>query len=463
MTKPVISPAQALLILIDYHKVDLVKTALLKTLYLSGSKNTDGQDIKTHLINHPALADYQVSYDVSTINNDPTRRYFETHLAYETILSNLHKIDKDDLEMHFYQLSDQLPADIRNDFEDALNGFVCEDDDHLSKEYASYIAKLTTGTLLPTLDQTARKKIILLVQCSFLAVLNTLFIPLPLNIYSTGLYSAENKGKVFKDEQKTTKNQHLGLMKGHMPIPHDDIAHSPTVLPFWKPSDHCTYDEDAIWVKANFAKMVHPFSNSISGTMLAQLRTHIKFRNEGETFFTKSLGKFSLYTQLSLSTMLYYSGGHSLYEFIFPLSLNAVQQEFSFMQGFNDINLESMFLIDNQVAFTKALNAAIDYNKVILLRAKLHAALQMRFTPESAAMEAEAVIDAVPAITPNATPAIVTNTGPAALGTLVAATSGHKRNSFFSTTDDNTMDNGTEGNSKREEGDEKRARRTIAA
>ena len=76
------------------------------------------------------------------------------------------------------------------------------------------------------------------------------------------------------------------------------------------------------------------------------------------------MGKFS---QLYISSMLFYSGGHSLYEFTAPLSLKDVRKEFKSIEDFDKIGLKSMFFTDNDIAVESALQDASSYNKSILL------------------------------------------------------------------------------------------------
>lgn len=374
--KITISPGQGLLILMDHYKDDPIKVERLKKLYLSGATNPDERREIMSLLKDKALSQYHVSYTPETINNDPTRRYFETHLSYETLAHGLGKIDKKDLEDHFESLKGMLPKDKLAEVDRVLKGEFKESDNNLYKEYADYIAKIKSGKLFSKLTPEDREKIGLLAKCSFLGVVNAWHNELPLNIYGTGIYSEKNKGKLMVEGQNTTRNQSLGLMKGHMPIGLDDIARSETEIPYLKPSDQATFVERAQWVQSNFDKLVHPYSNSISGTMLCQLRSHAKLRNMGESKFTSSAQKMEQYSQLLISAMLFNSGGHTLNEFTAPLSLDPVKKEFRTTPGFDKINLESMYLTNNKDAFDAAIKDAIEYNKSVLLRDNLHAQIR---------------------------------------------------------------------------------------
>jgi len=372
-TKAILSPGQGLLILIDYYKKDPTKSEQLKKLYLSGAQNKkDDQEIR-RLLKDTLLADYQISYDKQIINNDPTRRYFETHLAYESLKNGLVKLNKNALISQFESLKNLLPANKLAEVVHILSGEFKESDNNLFKEYSDYVAKIKSGKIFEQLLPDDREKIELLAKCSFLAVINAQSIPLPLNIYGTGMYSENSKGKIIIPGQESTRNHHLGLMKGHMPLALDDIARSPQEIPYLKPSDQATYVDKSRWVEANFNKLVHPFSNSISGTVLCQLRVHAKLKNEGQSAFTHSAEDLAHYNQLLISTMLFNSGGHSLNEFTAPLSLDEVRKEFKSIKGFEKTTLESMYLTNNKDGFNTALDETVAYNKAILLKADLRA------------------------------------------------------------------------------------------
>ena len=78
-TKTVISPGQGLLLLIDHYKADLATVDQLKRLYLSGAVTPTNKQAIVALMTDPVLSSYRVSFDKRTINEDPSRRYFETH------------------------------------------------------------------------------------------------------------------------------------------------------------------------------------------------------------------------------------------------------------------------------------------------------------------------------------------------------------------------------------------------
>ena len=321
-SKTVISPGQGLLLLIDHYKSDSVKVDQLKRLYLSGAVNPASKQAIMTLMNDPLLSAYTVSFDKRTINEDPSRRYFETHLSHETLASGLgdENIKKEDLEQHVAALKQMVGENRLNAVQHVLNGEFRENDSALNQEFADFISKIKTGRIFSEItgnDNNKKEKLILLVSSAFLGICNAQENgkALPLNIYGTGMYSDVNKGKVMLPDQGTTRSQNLGLIKGYMPLAQDDIARAESPLPYLKPSDQASFVDNAAWVNQSFDKMVHPYSNSISGTMLCQLRSLAKFKNEHQTdaskpaAFTESPKQMGNFCKLLLTTMLFGSGG----------------------------------------------------------------------------------------------------------------------------------------------------------
>ncbi len=388
MPKPVISPGQGLLLLMNHYKDNRAIIEQLKKLYLSGAEDALQQQTIKSLLEAKILEGYQISYDSSVINDDPTRRYFETHLSYETLRKNLDHIEMATLTSHVDALIKMLLPEEVLTIAYILNGEArCEDTNQI-KEYADYIAKIKFGKIFEEFTVEDRAKIELIVKSSFLgaknAGCNRPTMPLK-NVYGRGFFW---QGKVLIEGQETTRNQNMGLMKGHMPLALDDVARGDQAIPLLKPSDQATFEKDTLcskmtkWSKMSFDKMVHPFSNSISGTMLGQLRSIAELRNNGTTALTESAEQMARYTQLLTSAMLFGSGGHTLNEFTAPLFLPETRDEFKTTPEFEKISLESMFLTGNEAAFDSALAHTIAYNAMVLKRQQLHAQIKGETTIE---------------------------------------------------------------------------------
>lgn len=77
-----------------------VKIAELKELYISGAQTAEQKTQLDKWMRDDALNAYEISYDYNFINNDPSRRYFESHLSLETIKLHLADLSATDLEKH---------------------------------------------------------------------------------------------------------------------------------------------------------------------------------------------------------------------------------------------------------------------------------------------------------------------------------------------------------------------------
>ncbi len=136
-------------------------------------------------------------------------------------------------------------------------------------------------------------------------------------------------------------------MKSYMPISRSDLLYNEMAQDFLRPADFSKFDISAEWVKINFKTLVHPFANSISGTILAAFRTIKGLNNENENTFD-NIEKIKTLIKCISSIFIFNSGGHSLYEFIYPCLLPEIREAFSFIPRFNTISLESLFMMEMQ-------------------------------------------------------------------------------------------------------------------
>ena len=155
---------------------------------------------------------------------------------------------------------------------------------------------------------------------------------------------------------------------------------------YLKPSDMSIFKEDAAWVHYNFNRLVHPFSNSISGTMLVQLRVLAGIKQHGlKDPLLLKIDSLSSYFKLMTSAMILHSGGHSYFEFLTPIMLDPVRKEFRDLPGFKLLNMESMLYTGNEPAVENAILESRAYNRITLLRGKLMTTIKAR-TPERVAI-----------------------------------------------------------------------------
>lgn len=432
-----ISVGQALLLLIDrYQNTDAEKTKQLKALYLKGFKTQADKSLLKEWLNDPTLEEYHVSKAPSVINNDASRRYFETHLSINSSHAALEQAELEQLKAHYQSIKDcfeGLGGDIdakkfkrtgkrvlkrdyakeqserltngknpddfikgiskkeQDGIDRLFSGEIADDDYDMHKEYADMINRVQNN---PDYSDAAKEKALLIVKSTRLSMILSMKMQkyrkkglysggnLPGNeIYQSGIYEGENRGRISKpEEQESTRAGHLGILQGHMPLSANDAALSDKAFCYYKPSDRSTYDVDANWTNYAMDQLVHPFSNSISGTLLVQMKMMMKLHDEGNLQFKDKVA-IENYFKSMISTMSAVSGGHSLLEFTGPFLLKDIQEKFKFIDGFSDISLESMFLEGNDEAFEKSLQDTILYNNQLIHKAKLHQELQGKVKP----------------------------------------------------------------------------------
>ncbi|MDX2346543.1 MAG: hypothetical protein QNK11_06715, partial [Legionella sp.] len=145
-----------------------------------------------------------------------------------------------------------------------------------------------------------------------------------------------------------------------------DIAMSEEEIPYLKAAEYTTFVEGSRWAEKNFEQFVHPYSNSISGTMLCQIRAIAKLRGEGK----ETPENLPLFTRLLACNIILMGGGHTLYEFSEPFNIPEIEKEFSHM-GFSEI-----YRFKNEAAFEKGLEDVIAYNNVLLTQQVMHAMIK---------------------------------------------------------------------------------------
>lgn len=389
-----LSPGQALLILIEKYRDELI--ALLKIhekpvsinekinnlesyleklylLYLSGIKSEQDSSEFRKAMADESLQKYIISYDYEGIDNDPTRRYFETHLAATTLKNSLNRLDIEDLRSHYNSLYSLLPEpkkiEVTRAFNDAtfsLSGWYIE--------YISVIKSLNTTPFYKEASELDQEKMHLLIQCSLLGIINVTSqspISFPLAIYGTGIFYEENRGLKYQPQQHKVRSNHLGIMKSYMSVPFSDIAYSEDESLILRPADNTTFDKTAKWTRSNFSLLTHPFSSSISGTVLCQLRT-AKYLLDQSAFKFNNGESFADFMRCFISIMLYQTGGHTFHEYTSVLGLPQVMEAFSTLQNPKTMDKEVLFFRENEAAFSSAIDDTVAYHYTLLKRKNLH-------------------------------------------------------------------------------------------
>lgn len=426
-----ISVGQALLILIDENMKITPSSAYLsklKNLYFSGFKTPEDFILLEEIKKDPLLQGYQISTSSDVINEDASRRYFETHLAFESMQYKIKSFPLALAKSHYQTIRNAFkdlggdldiidfketgrktivrdyaaelierkkknlsPDDLiiglskreQDTIDRLFSGRYIESDHETAKEYADLFMHLKNNCDLSKND---KEKVIILLKSwrlSMILLIKTKKyqnlglgpvhnIPGP-DLYHQGIYLPENRGRQRIEEIRNT--QAFGLMKNYMPLPRDDKASAQTVFDYPKPSEMSTYLPEAEWIKYSMGLLVHPYSNAISGVMLLQLRIMLKLHVE-KNLCLNNKDMLQHYLSIMVAILTAHTGGHSLLEFIAPIELSQMKNYFSFMSGYDQITLESMFKENNEEAFELALNKTIFYHNQLLNKKKLHAELK---------------------------------------------------------------------------------------
>lgn len=390
----IISPGQGLLLLMDHYADDPVRYEQLKKYYLLGPRHILEHQRIVHALQDQILDAYTVEYSPHTITDDPTRRYFETHLAYWSLKYGLDQFDVRALMMHN-----------RN-----LEGLIEDGDERLDtvrssypEEFILFFQGLADHSFMPDLTISQRDKLTHLVQSVILglAVASIYNDSLPLDLYGEDFFEEKQRGRKYRvDKSGDSKKrlyridtQNWGLLKSVTPLARDDIAFSDKRISYLKPSDVSFFKENAAWVKYNFNRLVHPFSNSISGTMLVQLRVlaGIKQFHLFDPLLLK-IDSLSSYFKLMTSAMILHSGGHSYFEFLTPITLDAVLDEFRDVPGFEQLNMESMLYTGNELAVEKAIVESRTYNQMTLRRGQLMSTIKTSSVANTSTDRSEEIV-----------------------------------------------------------------------
>jgi hypothetical protein len=393
--KQAITPGQGLLLLIKHYQDDSIKLKALKTLYINGANTTERSiAICDALLEEPLMQDLDILIDEASIDADPSRRYFETHLAYQSLKYQLPLITHAELQSlcasSYALVDDKISTTKRPTISQVIDGELVRPTFNKRENYQFhyYIKRIIEGSIFSRFEEIERQKLLILVRVVYLSLVNGwCSTEMPLDIYHSEQFSSSSRGRMMRDMEglRKMRNQHFGLLKGYMPLAADDIAMSTSVFEHMKSGDYSSFDADSPVIQACFQQLVHPFSNSISGSFLVFLRVLARLHNEHQALdFTTALDKMVSLLRLSMSTTLFYSGGHSFYEYMAVLNAPEVQSFFAYLPGFEGLDLGQIFLDSNEAAFDEALQATLVYNERLMHKKRLHAELTHFFKPERA-------------------------------------------------------------------------------
>jgi hypothetical protein len=372
-----ISLGQAILILLADYKENNIEFRKLAELYLEGLNNDKAYSKIAAYLSDPKLKNYFVSLHHDTINKDPSRRYFETNLALLTLKNNALQLNIRTLRAYQRDLLNFATQDSAalHYLKLCFTGSEEEIYDISKKTYYEYRDALLDlqQTFKRSLHEVEIDYVRLMVSISITGVsgaLHTQARNLPLQqIYGKKFFGPE-RGRVLRnDEDDIPFTNNPGLMRSNMPMPLDELRPQVTKTV----CDQATFDIKKKWCKDYFKLAVHPFSNSISGTVFVQLRHLLRqYQSLPEKSLFHDGQEVKNFLKCFISTMLYIGGGHSIYEFCAPLTYAPIFAEIKHIPYFaNEMGVKDLFLIDNEPSFFAALKKTIKYNKHICNRMKM--------------------------------------------------------------------------------------------
>lgn len=437
-----LTPFQALIILVKkyrnspVHSQDEARYQVIKSLFLTGVESKAQFNTLQDLLSDPALAGKnimlvedddleilkstyedlttleQAKYDAAiekleAINNDPTRRYFESILGHETLLNHIDKLDGALLSQQFncvfYQMPISMLAIVPMTIYMANFASIAASRSSTAPEYMTAIKKLKNIDNFPsflskddnieleerrTILQKRIDKMMLLTKtahAAMTAVHRHNDEHFPINIYgeANSIFSTERRGRTARVDaqgkpQKIKANS-LGIMRGKMPLARDsELFEDPSMdiaNQYGRCPENSTYMPECEMPQYIFSTQVTPFVNSISGTMLCQLRVMAKLMADDELVYQDKPEELENYFRCFIAFMIYNFGGHTLKEFHLVIQLPQVQNIFKDLPGFERLNLKNLFQNTNQTAFDSALNKTIDYADMIFTKQALNKAL----------------------------------------------------------------------------------------
>lgn len=376
------------------HSQEMLQT--LKALYITGAQTPEQKEQLSVLMKDEALEGYEISYSFSVIDRDPSRRYFESHLSYETAKDHFKDLSLSDLEKHRDFLLESIGDGIKPAERDALRGVFDESKftslyakdkakqegkskastpDFGPAEFADVIYAIRHSPLYSEFSADDKEKLVCMMQSCYLAVIGVMLhndrLPFS-DVAKKAPYDAQSRGRKLKTDDDITQldvtTNVAGIMRNTMPISRNDILYREEGFKYLKPADRCYFDEKAAFIVKTFESALNTFSCSISGTTLCQIKMLADAAMKGQLEFD-NVDKLKDFIRGFISSVQFNGGGHTMIEFCSVLALPEIQQFFdAHVPGFSEIDVSSLFLQGNERAFDKAIKDSIDYNATLMKR-----------------------------------------------------------------------------------------------
>lgn len=377
-SKSVGSPQKKTSLPLDSH-------ALIQLCVLGARTDKDRQTMM-ELFEHPLLSEYVVSTQFDVINDDAVRRFLETKLAENSLKYGLKQLPLADLNSHLnalINLMNQLDPNLRDKeyFSKVMSEWLGDDYKALSRDLnREELSADETQKISFSQEDWVKMSFLWHIWIrSYIVSGEEEF--LPIKIYNQGFFQEQHRSRQCRYElrEEVMYSSNVGIFKSIMPTPAYSALRTKNITKGLVLSDYRMYQLGA-WYRYNYEYLVHPFVNSISGTILVQLRVlaAIKRQMSLSSSLLSSKNKLADYFRLFSALLLYGCGSHSWFEFLEPITLTAVREEFRDVPGFDELDMEYILFYNNKEAIYESIKESIQYNQHIVQRARFHFELKAK-------------------------------------------------------------------------------------
>jgi hypothetical protein len=403
----ILSISESILLAIDaYKKAKVGTSSLLKLymLYIEGVKTVVDQTLISQINKVLTAKNYTVSADPRTINEDPTKRFFETYLAYYLLKNNAAELDHQELEQFTTNIKNRLLAlpekedsHTKLKVENILEGNVKEKKlTKYEKEYAELIAQLTKNKFYKLPAKACKNLLQIAAGVSFSTLNTQVDSSMPVDIYADSVFTMgmDGRGRINKKGNDNVKTTAKGLMKSTTPLyrygnlvnrVHKKYGDKKQYSPFQRSVDQSGYRIENYWVHRLFSLQTQVYSNGVSSTTLAQIRNMILEKRLGHSYCK---GFFQKHMTVFASLMVYNSGGHSFYEVFEVLKMRLCREligdDPTILEAIeHDILMYTWLYVDQPEAFEKAMGSTLKYMDAILSQKILNAQFKTKYMTEN--------------------------------------------------------------------------------
>ncbi len=258
---------QVILLILESKNISYAEEKKLIKIYVNGIESQQDDEFLKEIIynqieHNEFLKQFEISRAPSVIDEDATRRYFETHLALNTLFHEIDNIDLVNLRNHYNNLLELI-----GDYDVTLKeGLINVAEGVLEQPLTESILKERFGAdayeYLNAMKQAKKsltsvnyEKVKYLISSTLLGVVcarlysdkekedSEKYKALPLAIYGQGIFSPEYRGRTPKEGVKYSST--AGILKGINPVPFfdDNVRYAqPNQQSFdFKPTENSQY------------------------------------------------------------------------------------------------------------------------------------------------------------------------------------------------------------------------------